>query len=127
MEIEINNACRLETQIIGNEKTPVITIDEPILSTDQLVQYACEHANFDSDRDFAYPGIRTELPKEYAMTLVPQLIALISHVYGIPRSYRPNVVHQLYSLVSKQPEDLLPLQRMPHTDNRSPYYFASVH
>lgn len=33
----------------------------------------------------------------------------------------------MYSLITTKPEDLAPLQRVPHTDSRHPYYFATVH
>lgn len=125
--LEINNSCRLQTQIVGNEKTPVVTLDEPILSTDALVEYAVQDADFGSGDDFAYPGIRAKLPDEYAEVLAPQLIPLLFHLYQIPRAYKPNLIHQLFSLVTLPPEELQPLQRLPHMDNRGPYYFASVH
>lgn len=127
MRIELNNGCRRDIRIVGDERTPIITLDEPILSIDELSRHARLDAAFGSGGQSAYPGIRAELPAEYSEILVPQLVALISHVYRVPRSYKPRLVHQLFSLVTLQPEHLGPLQRMPHTDNRSPWYFASVH
>ena len=127
LEIEINPACRRETLIVGEEKTPIITIDDPIVSTDSLLEYASTHASFGSDEESAYPGIRAELPMEYPRILMPELVGLLSHAYRIPRSFKPYLIHKLFSLVTRQPEDLALLQRMPHTDNRNPYYFATVH
>ena len=127
VDIQINTACRRDIQIVGDEKTPVVTLDEPISSTDWLVEYATRHADFNSDDPFAYPGVRTDLPAEYAAVLGPQLVGLISHVYNVPRSFKPHLIHHLFSLVTQAPEDLTPLQRLPHTDNRNPYYFATVH
>ena len=127
LDIQINNACRLETRIVGEEKTPVVIIDEPVQSTDALIDYALQRADFGSADGSSYPGIRADLPPSYADALGPQLIGMISHVFQIPPSARPHLVHQLFSLVTLQPGDLEPLQRLPHTDNRGPYYFASVH
>jgi len=127
VDIQLNNACRLDTRFVGNEKTPVITIDQPILSTGDLVRYACREAQFVADGKAAYPGIRAELPDEYVRAMVPQLVALISHTYNVPRAFEPHVIHRLYSLVTQKPEELGMLQRLPHTDNRSPWYFATVH
>lgn len=127
VNIQINNTCRLETRIVGNEKTPIIIIDEPIQSTDALIQFALQQADFNSGGDSSYPGIRADLPSVYADALGPQLIGVISHVFKIPPSARPHLIHQLFSLVTLQPGELEPLQRLPHTDNRSPFYFASVH
>lgn len=127
VDIHINNACRLDTRIVGDEKTPVVVIDDPLQSTDALIEYALQQADFDAAGDSSYPGIRADLPSSYADALGPQLIGMISHVFKIPPSARPHLVHQLFSLVTLQPGALEPLQRLPHTDNRSSYYFASVH
>jgi hypothetical protein len=127
VDIKLNSACQRDIQFIGDERTPVITIDDLLLSTDELVEYASRHARFSSDGQLAYPGIRADLPAEYANVLAPELVALISNLYNTPRSYDYRLVHQLFSLVTEAPENLGPLQRMPHTDNRSPYYFATVH
>ena len=127
IDISLNSACSRDIRIVGDEKTPVIVIDDPILSTDELVQYASQSASFSSDGEFLYPGVRADLPAEYARGLGPDLIALISHVYNTPRSYKPHLIHQLFSLVAEKPENLEVLQRVPHFDNRSPYYFATVH
>lgn len=127
VDTQLNNACRPDTRFVGSEKTPVVTIDAPITSTVELVRYACHEATFASGEKAGYPGIRAELPDEYVRTIVPQLVALISHTYNVPRSFTPHVIHRLFSLVTQKPEDLELLQRMPHTDNRSPWYFATVH
>jgi hypothetical protein len=115
IDIEINSACRQETRIVGDERTPVVVLDCPILSTEELVDYASRHADFDSGDEFVYPGIRADLPDQYARVLMPQLVGLIAHIYNIPRSFKPYLIHQLFSLVTHAPEDLQPLQRMPHS------------
>ena len=127
LDIQINKPLHPEVRIVGNEKTPVVVIDEPIKTTEGLIRYATEQATFDSDSQFAYPGIRTDLPAEYAATLVPELIDLITEIYRPPPSYKFHLIHQLYSLVTKRPEELRDRQRVPHFDNHSPFYFATVH
>lgn len=127
VEIVLNGACRLDVQIVGDEKTPVITIDDPILSTNELIGYAAQHAKYSSKNQLAYPGIRADLPGEYAKVLLPELIALTTNLYKIPPSYDHRLVHQLFSLVTQRPDDLETLQRVPHFDDRSPHYFATVH
>lgn len=127
VNIELNKPLRPEIRIVGNEKTPVIVIDEPIQSTDGLIRYASERATFDTDSQYAYPGIRTELPEAYAQALVPELADLIADVYSPPPSYELHLIHQLFSLVTRKPEELRQLQRVPHFDNHSPFYFATVH
>lgn len=116
-----------EIRVVGEESTPVVIIDEPILEPQALIRYASEQAAFESDSRFAYPGIRTSLPPEYAETLVPELVGLIPDVYGPPPGDEYRLIHQLFSLITRQPEELMPLQRVPHFDHHSPWYFATVH
>ena len=126
-DLTVNSASRRDVRIVGNEKTPVIVLDDPIVSTKALIDYAVHSAAFGPGGDTAYPGIRADLPAGYAEVLAPQLFGLISHVYNVPREAKPHLVHQLFSLVTTRPEELAPLQRLPHTDSRFPYYFATVH
>lgn len=127
VDIQLNKPFHPDIRIVGDERTPVVVIDEPILTTEPLIQYATQDAKFDFDSRFAYPGIRANLPGEYAEALVPELIDLISRVYETPPSYEFHLIHQLLSLVTRQPEELGSLQCVPHFDNHSPFYFATVH
>lgn len=116
-----------QVRIVGDERTPVVVIDDPILEPDALIRHACDQARFSSDNQWAYPGIRTSLPDEYAQVLVPELIGVIRHVYGTPPDYEFQLVHQLFSLITRRPEELELLQRVPHFDSKIPHYFATVH
>lgn len=127
LDIHVNKPLRPVVRIVGNEKTPVVIIDDPIPSTTALVEHACSQARFDGDARFAYPGIRAELPPEYVDALVPELVTVIRDVYKPPPRLELQVVHRLFSLITRQPEELGPLQRVPHFDNHSPFYFATVH
>lgn len=127
VDIKLNKPFHPDIRIVGDEKTPVVVIDEPILTTEPLIRHATQEAKFGFDSGFAYPGIRADLPGEYAEALVPELLDLISKIYKTPPSYEFHLIHQLLSLVTQKPEDLRPLQRVPHFDNHSPFYFATVH
>lgn len=62
VDLKLNKHFHPDIQIVGNERTPVVVIDEPILTTDELIHYSTQHAKFSSDGRFAYPGIRSDLP-----------------------------------------------------------------
>lgn len=126
-DVILNKAFRPEIRIVGDEQTPVVIVDEPIVSTESLIQFACHDAEYGSDGQYAYPGIRAILPAEYAAALVPQLVGLIADVYKTPASLECQLIHQFFSLVTRKPEELRPLQRVPHFDHHSPWYFATVH
>lgn len=125
--IELQSPIRPEIRIVGNEKTPVVVIDEPIVTTEALVRHACQRITFDPVVQSAYPGVRANLPSAYVDALLPELTALIHEVYDIPATYQHNLVHRFFSLITKKPAELAPLQRVPHFDARRPYYFATVH
>jgi len=127
LTIELNPDCRPDIRIIGAERTPVVVIDDPVLSVDALRAYALEQATFGPDSQFAYPGIRAGTPPEYSRVLAPHLAGLLRHLYSIPAAYDYQLFHEVFSLVTEKPEDLMPLQRIPHTDTRQPFYFATVH
>ncbi len=126
-DIELNPELKTEIRIVGNERIPVVIIDDPIVSPDALIDYAATRAEFSEEGIQGYPGIRANLPPEYAETLLPELRKLIADIYKPPPAFEFHLIHQLFSLVSQSPEQLQMLQRVPHFDNRSPYYFATVH
>lgn len=127
IELELNTACRPDIRLLGEEKTPVVVLDDPVVTTEDLLRYAREEAVFAPDSEFQYPGVRARLPDRYVDVLAEQLVGLVSHVYNPPRSAKPSLIHQVFSLITTRPEDLAPLQRVPHTDSRLPFYFATVH
>ena len=127
LDIKLNGSLRPEIVVVGDERTPVIVIDEPIVTPKELIQYACTRAEFKPDEKVAYPGVRAELPREYMETLLPDLVTLIYEIYKLPPSYTCDLVLAVFSLITRQPENLAPLQRIPHYDTHSRNYFATVH
>ena len=125
--IELNEHRTPDIRIVGNERTPVIVIDQPVLATEKLLEAASHHPGFHVDRRFAYPGIRARLPDDYVDIIVPELLSVIREVYDVPRSLESRIIHRLFSLVTTPPEDLGVLQRVPHFDTQNRYYFATVH
>ncbi len=127
IDIELNPDLKVEIRIVGNERTPVVIVDDIIRSPDTLIEHAATQAEFSTEGVQGYPGVRANLPPEYAETLLPALRKLIADTYEPPASFEFQLIHQLFSLVSQRPEQLHFLQRVPHFDNHSPFYFATVH
>jgi hypothetical protein len=125
--IELNEHRSTDIRIVGNEQTPVIVIDEPIVATEALQEAASQDGSFHVDRRFAYPGVRTRLPDDYVDMLLPSLLSLLREVYEIPASLEHQLIHRLFSLITTPPEDLGVLQRVPHFDTLNPWYLATVH
>jgi hypothetical protein len=125
--IELNEHRNPDIRVVGNEQTPVIVIDDPIVSTDMLRQAAIEDGGFHLDRQSFYPGVRTILPDGYVDTVLPLLLPLLREVYEIPGAFEHQVIQRLFSLIATPPEELGILQRVPHIDAMNPWYFATVH
>jgi len=126
-EIILNEQHSPDIRLVGNEQTPVIVIDQPIVATEPLVRDATQHAGFHFDRRFAYPGLRAQLPDRYVDSLMPVLVPLLYEVYNVPATLGQRVIQQVFSLITTPPEDLTVLQRVPHFDSLRPNYFATVH
>ena len=125
--VEINQFWNPDIRVVGSEKTPIIVVDDPIVATDSLRESAAQNKHFHVHRNDGYPGVRTTLPNDYVDRLLPSLISLLREVYEIPNSYEHQLVHRLFSLITTPPEDLAILQRVPHFDALTGWYFATVH
>jgi hypothetical protein len=126
-EIVLNTHRNPDIRLVGNERTPVIVIDRPIVEAEPLIRAAAQHAGFHLDRRFAYPGLRAQLPDDYVDTMLPGLVSLLREVYEIPAEYEDRLIHRVFSLITTPPEDLAVLQRVPHFDTLNTHYFATVH
>ncbi len=125
--VDLNPGLTIERRIVGNERTPVLVLDEVLTSTDALRSYAARNAKFSSKDTQGYPGVRAPLPATYRSALLPKLRDIIADAYGLSDNAECTPVHELLSLVATAPEHLALLQRVPHFDNHSPFYFATVH
>jgi len=127
LSVEINPQHKVEVRTIGKENTPVVVIDDLVRSTGDLVDFAAREAAFTEERVQAYPGARTQLPDAYTAAVMPRLRELVIDVYLHNGGQQLEPVQQLFSLVTRSPDSLELLQRMPHFDSTSPFYFATVH
>ncbi|QIR14902.1 DUF6445 family protein [Shewanella aestuarii] len=112
---------------VGNEKTPVIVIDDFADDLTHLVDYACHKAHYEPDEGSYYPGVRSLLPRLYVIEVINHIFQLIYDVYNVPHQLQLKPQMWVFSLINQQPESLMPLQRLPHFDTPDPYHFAILH
>jgi hypothetical protein len=127
LELELNPRRRVDVRSVGTEQTPVVVIDDVLMAPQALTDFALRHARFSGEGVQAYPGVRAQLPAEYAAALMPELRRIAAGAYPALGDCSLEIVQQLFSLVTRSPESLELLQRMPHFDSNSPFYFATVH
>ncbi len=127
IKIALVSSLDFRVERVGREQTPILIIDDLLLDVGELRRLAKQQAQFKYNRSSGYPGVRAALPMDYNNTVVPPLVSVLHQVYNVPKTYAHELIFAFYSLVTKPPSELSLLQRIPHFDSTSPFYFASVH
>lgn len=127
ISIEINPAMEVSIRRVGNEKTPIIIIDQVLTESRSLREYASRSAQFESDNVSVYPGIRAQLPKRYTDLIQQLLCPLFRQHYAVPEALEYSPTMAYFSLLTTPVNELGMLQRMPHFDSVKKSNFALVH
>lgn len=121
----IANARR---EFLGEEREPVLIIDNAVSAPRELVDIAANDTRF-SDADGAdnfYPGRLAPTPLAYVGDLARALDPLIREGFSL-RGVAPGRASCNFSLATLPPERLALAQRIPHVDTVDPHQFAILH
>ena len=118
----INNRWNVKVECHGNEKQAVIIIDNFARDPEKL-KHTAALQQFSIMGPY-YPGIRLALPHSTVDDFTRELSPLIMGVFGINHF---DIVESFYSLVTTQPEMLMPIQRLPHFDGLDAGRLALLH
>jgi len=112
---------------IGRSGEPVIVVEGLMADPDELIEAAARatYAPADGERG-GYPGLRAPLPPDYSERLLRLADPLIRKVFDLP-DIRFSSAESAFSMVTRPPGTLHPLQRLPHVDTSSPLRFALLH
>jgi len=110
---------------IGREQTPLLVIDNFIQDAHLLVEF-CELNTQFSKVDNFYPGLRMEAPTKYLQSIHHYLVELLEGVFELPRDKMAGG-KSLYSIVVTPPDQLEPIQCIPHIDSYLSGDLACVH
>ncbi|MCU0731259.1 MAG: DUF6445 family protein [Hyphomonas sp.] len=108
---------------IGHEREPIVIIDG--FSTDPHGLVAAAAAQVYEMRGPHYPGIRAPAPPRYLGERMDLIQQALSSAFGLDNG--ADLVECNYSLVTTPPEELEPLQRLPHFDAADPDCYAVLH
>jgi hypothetical protein len=125
--IQVNREASLQVFNVGDEKTPVIIIDDFALDTSEIINYACSSVKYGPDSTSAYPGVRGTLPRSYVREVLNKIYRLLFQVYSVPDSMGMRTVNTVYSLISTPVNELAPAQCVPHFDSNGEFYLAVLH
>lgn len=109
---------------IGNERSPLLVVDNFIPQPETLVDYAANQT-FLANSPY-YPGIRAAAPAAYRQFMLHSLQDTLIECFELPATTLGfSVCH--FSLVTTPPEQLKLLQRIPHFDTTEKHALAAVH
>lgn len=114
---------------IGSANSPLIVIDDFSSDVDAIVDLAAAMAPFPAATRGQYPGLRRIIaPDEPAAAYVSRTLKAVAPLifaeFGVKRF---DVHYASFSMVTTDPAELLPQQRVPHFDSTNPGYLAILH
>ena len=94
-----------------------VVVDNFLSNPQELVAFAAEHAALFERQEIGYPGVLCDVPGT-AMHDIQRFIR--SHMSRRFSFFKGDVRTSTYlSMATRQPEELAPLQRLPHSDPRA--------
>lgn len=111
---------------IGHERRPVIVIDDFLPDAEGWVDYAETGDPFRSLPNDYYPGVRKPCPMQYVDDLRTRYARLLRETFELS-AMEPQVLLSALSIATTEPEQLRPVQRVPHFDTSDPQQLAVVH
>jgi len=125
--IQINPKASLKVLNVGEERTPVIIIDDFALDTGDIIEFASQSVDYGPDSTSAYPGVRGTLPRSYVRMVLNTIYRLLFQVYSVPDNLGLKTVNTVYSLISTPVSELSHAQCVPHFDSNDSFYLAVLH
>jgi hypothetical protein len=122
--VETHRDITIQALTIGNERAPLLVIDNLVADADELVNIAAREEFTGQSR--YYPGIRAAAPRAYQDLLSSRLAATLAEHFEL-RGSRVQFSLCHYSLVTTPPAQLMVPQRIPHVDSLPRSGLASVH
>ena len=115
---------QIRVDYIGNERTPVIVIEDAWGDPQSLVEIAAARTDY-SVRSLYYPGVRSSAPPDYAHAITRQVRDIILSTFAFKDPL--TITDSTFSLVATPPEKLVAFQRVPHFDSTDANRLALLH
>lgn len=113
---------------IGREGEKLLTIERVMVAPEALVDYAATEVAFApvDGPTGGYPGVRAPAPLDYVGALVRRLSPAIERAFDLEK-VKLGRAECSFSIVTRHPDELAPLQRVPHVDTTDDLQFALLH
>ena len=125
--MNINLINNIEVLFIGEESTPIIIINDFVTEPETLISLACDGTSYHAQPTDYYPGIRKPSPSNYGELLCSQLFELLNNTYQLKGASTAKTILSAFSISTTPPNQLRPIQMLPHFDTSENNQFALVH
>ena len=112
---------------IGTERRPLAVVEDFVQDPQTLIACAENGTPFRAAAGDLYPGIRKPAPPDYAEHICTQYGNVLREYFGLPAGSVPAVVFSAFSITTTEPQQLRPVQRVPHFDTSAANQLAIVH
>ncbi len=117
--------ARMEMRRVGREGHSLLIIDNAMSEPERLIEIA-RTAVFERPAHTRYPGLNAPLPDYYSQGILSVVNPLLARGFGMP-AHLPKTIFGFLALATQRPEDLEPIQKVPHHDSPDPFRIAIVH
>lgn len=125
--LQLNPHASLVTHMIGAERRPLAVVEEFAQDVETLIAYAESGEPFGATAGDLYPGVRKPAPPEYAKDFCKRYGDVLREYFGLPGNSTPRVIFSAFSITTTEPQQLRPVQRVPHFDTSAANQLAIVH
>ena len=122
-----NQTLTIDLLRVGASREPVLVIDDFLQAPDALVADAAAAPDWADLPPGGYPGRRAALPGDYARAVLRRMDGPIRQKLLGGAAARLDRFECSFSLVTRAPAALTPLQRVPHIDIARPNRVAILH
>ena len=127
---QINSQADVQIKRIGNEQQALLIIDNFLDSPQTAIDAAGSACDYREDASDFYPGARKLTEPEYArqvLNYLQQLTPSLQGIFNIPDSFSAKPLLSAYSMTTTLPDQLRPIQCVPHIDTHEGHHLAVVH
>lgn len=124
---DVKESPQVRIELLGQEKNPLLIIDNFIAAPEQLLEQANSEPGFTAQVSDFYPGLRKQIVGGYPTQSLQTVIPLMHDIFSIAPERKAQLSLCAFSLTTTAPEKLRPIQSVPHIDTHDPLQFAMVH
>jgi len=126
-ELALNNFASVKVITIGNEKTPLLVIDNFANNAQAFITQASNGEEFSQQASDFYPGIRKQMPASYGTQLSNLYHSIVCSNFSIKQTAQAKTILSAFSITTTPPNKLKPIQMVPHFDSTANKQYAVIH